>query len=110
MKLNTMKTIQELIDAALAEKQERQSNYQLILDKEKQIEQLQAEIAELRGNLKEGYELKAISDLQREIYEQWDKLQNTDDRFFPENYTPQKLKDPPPSTPEHVLEPHERHL
>ncbi len=73
MKLNTMKTIQELIDAALAEKQERHSNYQLILGKEKQIENLQAEIAELRGNLEEGYELKAISDLQREIYEQWDE-------------------------------------
>ena len=69
-----MKTIQELIDAALAEKQERQLHHQLILDKEKQIEQLEKEIKELRANSMEGYELKAVTDLLNQIYDKWDEI------------------------------------
>lgn len=105
-----MKTVQDLIDEAIAEKQERQANFQAILSKEKEIERLKEEISELKQNSMEGCELKAISDLQRKIYEQWDNLRKTDDRFFPKGYTPQKLQDPPPTTPDDVLEPHERHL
>lgn len=33
-----------------------------------------------------------------------------EDDFFPEGYTPQKLIDPIPITPDEHLEPHERHL
>ncbi len=68
-----MKTIQDIIDAALAEKQERQLHHQLILDKEKQIEQLEKEVKELRQNSMEGYELKAVTDLVNQLYDQWDE-------------------------------------
>jgi len=64
-----MKTIQELIDAARAEKQERKFHHKLILDKEKQVEQLEKEIKELRQNSMEGYELKAITDLINQIHD-----------------------------------------
>jgi len=69
-----MKTRQDIIDAALAEKLERSNHRQLILDKQKQIEKLHKEIAELRQNSMEGYELKVITDLSNEIYEQWGNI------------------------------------
>jgi len=105
-----MKTIQDIIDAALAEKLERSNNHQLILDKQKQIKRLEVDIGKLRENSMEGYELQAITDLNNEIYAQWEEKNQTDTKFFPEDYTPQVLQCPHPKTPDEDLEPHERHL
>ena len=68
-----MKTRQDIINEALAEKLERSNNQQLILDKKKQIKRLEVDIGKLRDNSMEGYELKVISDLTDEIYAQWEK-------------------------------------
>ena len=68
-----MKTRQDIINEALAEKLERSNNHQLILDKQKQIKRLEVDIGKLREKSMEGYELSVISDLTDEIYAQWEK-------------------------------------
>jgi hypothetical protein len=50
---------------------ERSNHHQLILDKQKQVNDLNNEIAELRDKSMEGYELPTIQDLLNEIHAQW---------------------------------------
>lgn len=68
-----MKTRQDIINEALAEKLERSNNLQRIADKQIEINHLQLEIEDLRRESMEGHELSAISDLTDEIYAQWEK-------------------------------------
>ena len=66
-----MKTKQDIIEAALVEMLERSNHHQLILDKQKQVNDLNNEIAELRDKSMEGCELPTIQDLLNEIHAQW---------------------------------------
>jgi len=60
-----MKTRQDIIDAALAEKLERSNHHQLILDKQKQIAELEKELA---------FAKNAVLELREWTPEQWEDL------------------------------------